>query len=201
MRTLILIDIQYDFLPGGALAVPEGDQILPKANEIQKFFPLVVATQDWHPQNHGSFASNHPGRNPFDMGKLGGIDQVLWPDHCVQQSKGADFAETLDTSKIETIFRKGMAADIDSYSGFFDNGRQKSTGMSEYLKGRGVKEVFIAGLAADYCVGFTALDAIDEGFETTVVEDATKAIDPAGWEKMKAEIISRGGRVIHSSEI
>jgi nicotinamidase/pyrazinamidase len=201
MRALILIDMQYDFLPDGALAVSGGDEVIPVLNQIQEKFDLVVATQDWHPKNHGSFAGSHPGRNPFEMGELAGMPQVLWPDHCVQGEKGADFSEELDMRKVEAIFRKGMEENIDSYSGFFDNGKLKATGMAAYLKGRGIKQVFLGGLAADYCVGFTALDALEQGFETTVIEDATKAIDQHGWERMKNKITENGGRIIHSSEL
>jgi nicotinamidase/pyrazinamidase len=201
MKVLLVVDIQYDFLPGGALAVPGGDQILPVVNVLQERFPLVVATQDWHPENHGSFASAHPGKNAFDKAMLGRLEQVLWPDHCVQGSKGAAFSDELRQEKIEAIFRKGLDPGIDSYSGFFDNGKKKSTGLSDYLKGKGVRQVYVVGLAGDFCVGFTVLDAISEGFETFLVEDATRPIDPEGFEKMKARIISNGGGVLLSDDI
>jgi nicotinamidase/pyrazinamidase len=199
MRALILTDVQYDFLPGGALAVSDGDTVIPVLNQIQDRFDLVVATQDWHPEDHGSFASNHPGRSPFEIGELAGMEQVLWPNHCVQGEKGAGFSDELDMKRVEAIFRKGVEKNIDSYSGFFDNGRLKATGLAAYLKGRGVKEVFIGGLAADYCVGFTALDALGQGFDTTVIEDATKAIDAQGWQRMKERIREMGGKIVHSS--
>lgn len=198
MKALILVDIQNDFLPGGALAVSEGDKIIPVLNDLQPAFPLVVATQDWHPHNHGSFASSHPGKKEYEMGKLGGLDQVLWPDHCVQGEHGAEFSAALSTNAVEAIFRKGTNAGIDSYSGFFDNGKKKSTGLADYLKGRGVKQVYLGGLAADFCLGFTALDALGEGFEVFVIEDATRPIDPKGWEKMKTQITSKGGGIIPS---
>jgi len=201
MKALLIVDVQNDFLPGGALAVPNGDQIIEVVNKLQPLFHLVVATQDWHPENHGSFASAHPGAKPFEMGVLGGMDQVLWPDHCVQGTPGADFAELLQKNSIEAIFRKGTDPSIDSYSGFFDNGKLKNTGLAAYLKGRGVTQVFLVGLAGDYCVGFTALDSISQGFETYLIEDATRSIDPEGFDRMKQEIISQGGKVVKAEEL
>ncbi|MFW5708395.1 MAG: bifunctional nicotinamidase/pyrazinamidase [Bacteroidota bacterium] len=201
MKALILIDVQNDFLPGGALAVPNGDEIIDVLNPIQNKFPLVVATQDWHPASHGSFASNHPGKDPFSMGKLGGLDQVLWPDHCVQGKPGSAFSDQLNMLAVEAIFRKGTDPEIDSYSGFFDNGKKKATGLGDYLKGRGVNQVFLGGLAADFCVGFTALDALELGFETWLIEDATRPIDQEGWKKMKADIIAKGGNIIFSGSL
>jgi len=201
MNALILVDIQNDFLPGGALAVNEGDKIIPVVNTIQNKFPLVLATQDWHPENHGSFASSHPGKQPFEMGTLAGMDQVMWPNHCVQGKKGSEFSDKLHTNNIEAIFRKGTDSSIDSYSGFFDNGKKKSTGLGDYLKGKGVENVYLAGLAADFCVGFTALDALELGFKVFLMEDATRAIDQEGWQKMKDQIITKGGKIIQSSEI
>jgi len=201
MNALLLIDVQYDFLPGGALAVTDGDQIIPVLNHIQKHFDLVAATQDWHPKDHGSFASNHEGKNPFDTIILGGLDQILWPDHCVQGEKGSEFSSQLNMQAVEAIFRKGTDRGIDSYSGFFDNGKKKSTGLGDYLRGRGVKRVFVGGLAADFCVGFTVLDALRLGFDTTLIEDATRPIDQKGWEKMKEIIHDKGGKFINSSDI
>ncbi|MBW6479058.1 MAG: bifunctional nicotinamidase/pyrazinamidase [Bacteroidales bacterium] len=201
MNALLLVDVQYDFLPGGALEVTEGDKIIPVLNQIQKKFDLVVATQDWHPKDHGSFASSHAGKNPFDSTILGGLDQILWPDHCVQGEKGSEFSSQLNMHTVEAIFRKGTDPGIDSYSGFFDNGKKKSTGLGDFLKGRGVKKVFVGGLAADFCVGFTVLDSLDLGFKTTLIEDATRPIDKEGWEKMKQSIREKGGKIINSSEI
>lgn len=201
MNALILVDIQNDFLPGGALAVPRGEEIIRMVNNLVTRFSLVVATQDWHPANHGSFASAHPGKDVFELHQLGGLDQVLWPDHCVQGTNGAEFASELNLNTVEAIFRKGTDVGIDSYSGFFDNGRKKATGMGDYLKGRGVKKVFVCGLAADFCVGFTALDALSLGFETIVLEDATRAIDPAGWSQMKQNIQQQSGRVITTAQL
>jgi len=177
MRTLILVDIQNDFLPGGALAVPRGDEVIPIANELQPRFDLVVATQDWHPAGHGSFASSHPGRRPSDLAALGGLPQVLWPDHCVQGSRGAEFAARLQMNRVEAIFRKGTDPAIDSYSAFFDNAHRKSTGLGDYLKGRGATEVYVLGLATDYCVKFSALDGRRLGFRMLVVEDGTRGVE------------------------
>jgi nicotinamidase/pyrazinamidase len=164
MKALILVDIQNDFLPGGALAVADGDKIIPVLNRIQREFSLVVATQDWHPGNHGSFAMNHPGKNVFEQIDLNGLPQTLWPAHCVQNTKGAELAGALERERIAKIFPKGTDAAIDSYSGFFDNGHRKSTGLGEWLKGRGASEIYVCGLATDYCVKFTALDAVAAGF-------------------------------------
>src|SRR5690349_8205042 len=149
MRTIILVDIQNDFLPGGALAVSEGDGIIPVVNKLQSAFDLVVATQDWHPAHHGSFSKNHAGKKPFDQIELNGLPQTLWPVHCVQNTPGAALADTLDQRLIDRIFQKGTDPGIDSYSGFFDNGHRKSTGLGEWLKEKGVKEVFVCGLATD----------------------------------------------------
>ena len=201
MRALILVDVQYDFLPGGALAVPNGDEIIPVLNNVQPAFPLIVATQDWHPLNHGSFASSHPGKKVFDTTQLGGLDQVLWPDHCIQGSTGAELYQDLYTDRVEAIIRKGTDPAIDSYSGFFDNGKKKSTGLGDYLKGRGVEQVYLGGLAADFCVGFTALDALELGFEVFLLLDATRPIDKKGWETIKSTFTEQGGHLIDSSQI
>ena len=201
MRALLLIDIQNEFLPGGALAVPEGDAILPLVNQLQEQFGLVVATQDWHPQNHKSFASQHTGRQVFDVVELQGLDQMLWPDHCVQGTAGADFSAELRMHKVEAIFRKGMNPEIDSYSGFYDNGHLKSTGLADYLRGKGVTDIYLAGLAADYCVYFSAKDALQEGFKAHIIEDATRAISPEGFEKAKADIEAGGGEIVQSSSL
>jgi nicotinamidase/pyrazinamidase len=198
MKALLLIDIQNDFLPGGSLAVPNGDEILPLVNALQSQFDLVVATQDWHPQNHKSFASNHEGQAVFAQIEWNGLPQVLWPDHCVQGSSGAELSTAVDWRKTEAIFRKGTNADIDSYSGFYDNGHLKATGLAAYLKGRKISEVYVAGLAADYCVYFTAKDALAEGFSTFLIEDATKAISKDGFERAKKDIVEKGGHIVQS---
>ena len=189
---LIIIDIQNDFTAGGSLAVPEGNEIIPIVNQLQNQFDLVVATQDWHPKNHGSFASNHPGKKAFETIDLNGLEQILWPDHCVQESPGAHFHPDLQTEKIQTIFRKGMDPAIDSYSGFYDNGHRKSTGLSGYLKGLEVKHLYFCGLAADYCVYYSLKDAIKEGFRCTLFSDATKAISVENFSVIKKELIQMG---------
>ncbi len=198
MRALVIVDIQNDFTSGGRLAVPQGEDIIDTVNDLQQRFDLVVATQDWHPAGHKSFASSHENRKPFDKILLHGLEQVLWPDHCVQGSHGADFHPGLNLQKIEAIFRKGMDADIDSYSGFYDNGHRKSTGLGGYLKERHVKAVYVCGLAGDYCVYFTAKDAIKEGFKTFLIEDATRAISDEGFEKARTELKKIGGEVVKS---
>ena len=177
MRALILVDIQHDFLPGGALAVPQGAEVIPVANALQARYELVVATQDWHPPGHASFASSHAGRRVGEQLDLDGLSQVLWPDHCVQGTRGAALAEALDSRRVEAIFRKGTSPRIDSYSGFFDNGRRKATGLADYLRGRGAGELFVLGLATDYCVRWTALDARGLGFATTLVEDGCRGVE------------------------
>ncbi|HEX8506217.1 MAG TPA: bifunctional nicotinamidase/pyrazinamidase [Hymenobacter sp.] len=201
MKALLLIDIQNDFLPGGRLAVPEGDAILAVVNALQPHFDLVVATQDWHPEGHQSFASSHAGRTQFEQIDLHGLPQVLWPDHCTQASAGAELAPALDTARVEAIFRKGTNPEIDSYSAFFDNGHRKSTGLADYLRGRGVTEVYLAGLAADYCVYFSAKDALAEGFAATVIADATRAISADGWARAQTDLLQRGGRLRASGQL
>jgi nicotinamidase/pyrazinamidase len=201
MKALILVDIQHDFLPGGALEVPEGDAIIPVANKVQEHFELVVATQDWHPSNHGSFASNHEGKEPMEKTELAGMEQVLWPNHCVQGSSGAAFPEQLNMNRVEAIFRKGMDPEIDSYSGFFDNGHKKSTGMADYLKGRKVDTVYVVGLAADVCVNYTLADALELGFNAVLIEDGTRPIDKQAYEKALKELKEKGLKIMKSSEI
>ena len=201
MNALIIVDVQNDFLPGGALAVKDGDLVIPVINGLQNKFDLVVATQDWHPDDHKSFASSHPGKKVFEEIILDGLPQVLWPDHCVQEREGAEFSSKLNTKKIEAIFRKGMDKNIDSYSGFFDNGKKKATGMGDYLKGRGVTAIFVTGLAADYCVNFTALDGLQLGFQSTIITDATRAIDGENFKKILEIFKSNGGKEIKSNEI
>lgn len=196
MKALIVVDIQNDFLQGGRLAVQGGNEIIPVINSIQEKFDLVIATQDWHPKGHKSFASQHSNKSVYDKIDLNGIDQVLWPDHCVQGTVGAEISSELNQNKIEAIFRKGMNITIDSYSGFYDNGKLKCTGLGDFLKGRGVKEIFICGLAADYCVYFTAKDALELGFTSTIIENATKAIDVSNFENIKRNFIQSGGNII-----
>lgn len=202
MKALILVDIQNDFLPGGALAVPDGDKIIPVVNQLQAVFPLVVATQDWHPANHGSFAASHPGQSVFAQIELNGLPQTLWPVHCVQDSHGAELAATLKRERIAKIFPKGTEVGIDSYSGLFDNGHRKSTGLGEWLKAQGVTEVFVCGLATDYCVKFTALDAVQMGFKTYFIEDASQGVNlrPTDVPNAIAEMQRAGITVVQSAE-
>jgi nicotinamidase/pyrazinamidase len=198
MKALIIVDVQNDFLPGGALGVPLGDEVIPAINAIQADFDLVVATQDWHPAEHGSFASIHPGTQPLQVIDLNGISQVLWPDHCVQDTHGAALVSELDQQRVAAIFRKGMDPMVDSYSGFYDNWRLHSTGLGDYLKGKGVKGVSVCGLAADYCVFYTARNAIELGFETEILTFATRPIDPQGWGEVRCAFVSLGGSLRES---
>ncbi len=181
---LILVDVQNDFCPGGSLAVKEGDRVVPVVNELQKHFALVVATKDWHPAGHSSFAS-------------------LWPPHCVQETAGAEFVAGLDTSRVARVFLKGTDMDIDSYSGFFDNEHRRATGLGDYLKERGVTDVTIAGLATDYCVKYTALDAVMLGFNTTVVADACRGVEVSEGDTARAleEMAAAGVRIIESRQL
>jgi len=203
MKALILVDIQNDFLPGGALAVPDGDMVIPVINRLQAVFPIVIATQDWHPANHRSFAANHPGRRVFEQIQLNGLPQTLWPVHCVQHTHGVELAAKLDRGRIARVFPKGTDANIDSYSGLFDNNRHMSTGLSEWLKAQGVTDVFICGLATDYCVKFTALDAVRLGFKTFLIEDASRGVNlrPDDVKNAIAEMRSAGVTVVQSADL
>jgi len=201
MKTLIIVDAQNDFMPGGSLEVADGDAIIPVINNIQSKFDLIVATQDWHPANHKSFASNHPGKKPFDEIVLHGNNQILWPDHCVQDTEGAEFHPGLKTHGIEAILRKGMNTEIDSYSGFYDNNHEKNTGLAGYLREKGATDLYFCGLAADICVYFTILDALKEGFSTTLIEDATKALDKNRFEKQKKKLLDNGVKIITGENI
>lgn len=202
-NALILVDLQNDFLPGGALAVPEGDRVVPLANKLAPKFDLAVATQDWHPKNHASFASNHPGQKIGDVIDLNGLRQILWPIHCVQGTTGADFAPGLDRARIHHVIQKGTDANIDSYSGFFDNGHRKETGLCAYLKSKGVRDLYILGLATDYCVKSTALDAVQLGFPTFVIEDACRGVDlqPGDVERAIDETRKAGVTITDSGAI
>lgn len=200
MRALILVDIQNDFVPGGALAVPDGDAVVPIADSVARSYDLVVATQDWHPREHQSFAANHSGRSPGERIDLHGLAQVLWPVHCVQGTRGAEFVDALDRSRVSRVFTKGTDPEIDSYSGFFDNGHRKATGMGEYLRAQRVTEVHVLGLALDYCVKFTALDARELGFATTLLADGCRAVNLAEGDDARAlEALRAAGVAISSS--
>lgn len=176
-NALILVDIQNDFLPGGDFAVANGNEILPLIEKLTNLpFDLIVATQDWHPKDHASFAINH-NKVPGEKIMLNGIEQILWPVHCVQGTKGAELSEQLPKEKISKIFHKGTDQNIDSYSAFFDNGHQKSTGLADYLHEQGIQEIYIAGLTTDYCVKYSALDALRLGFKTNIIVDACRGIN------------------------
>lgn len=201
MKTLIIIDVQNDFIPGGALAVPGGDEIIELINKLQPQFDLVIATQDWHPGDHFSFASSHPGKKEFEILEMQGLDQVLWPVHCVQNTYGANFHQDLHTARIETIFRKGIDVRIDSYSGFYDNAHLRSTGLTGYLKEKGATDLYFCGLAAEYCVYFSIKDALAEGFKASLIEDATRALDNSDFDAAKEDILARGGKIISGTNL
>jgi len=193
---LVVVDVQNCFTPGGSLAVKEGDVIVPLINRIAKQFKHVVITQDWHTADHISFASQHAGKKPFDMVKLAYGNQVLWPDHCVQGTEGAALHKDLSIPHAELIIRKGYRREVDSYSAFLEADKKTQTGLGGYLKQRGLKRVFFAGLATDFCVGWSALDARKQGFEALVIEDACRGIDVQGslakaWAAMKAAGVKR----------
>lgn len=179
-KALIVVDMQNDFCPGGALAVAGADEIVPAVNDLIRRFEHVVLTQDWHPAGHSSFASTHPGKAPFEMIAMPYGAQTLWPDHCVQGSAGADFHPALDWTRAELVIRKGFRPQIDSYSAFFENDRRTPTGLAGYLRDRGIKNVTLCGLATDFCVAFSALDAVAQGFSTSVILDACRGIDLNG---------------------
>lgn len=203
MKALILVDIQNDFVEGGALAVPDGLAVVTPANNLQPHYDLVVATQDWHPANHGSFAANHAGKNPGEMIELNGLPQILWPTHCVQGTKGADFVTGLNRDRWAAVFQKGTDHTIDSYSGFFDNGKRKATGLGDFLKTKKVNEVHVLGLATDYCVKFTALDAVALGFKTYLIEDASRGVNlkPGDVDLAVAEMRSQGVHIVQANDI
>jgi nicotinamidase/pyrazinamidase len=193
---LIGIDVQNDFCPGGALAVPRGDEVVPVINRLAGRFRHVVLTQDWHPKAHVSFASSHPGRQPFETIQVAYGEQVLWPDHCIPGTRGAEFHPGLDTRPAALVVRKGNDPAIDSYSALYENDHRTSTGLAGYLRERGVRRLFLAGLATDFCVQYSALDALREGFEVFVVEDGVRGIDldgslAAAWTRMAEEGVRR----------
>jgi nicotinamidase/pyrazinamidase len=193
---LVVVDVQNDFIPGGALAVPQGDEVVPEINRLAARFDDVILTQDWHPRGHASFASSHPGKKPFETIELSYGSQVLWPDHCVQGTAGAAFHPDLNLTKAQLVIRKGHHRDIDSYSAFLEADRETTTGLAGYLKERGFRKLYVCGLATDFCVAWTALDARAAGFDTTVIEDACRAIDLDGslaraWTEMAAAGVKR----------
>ncbi|HZH52174.1 MAG TPA: nicotinamidase [Microvirga sp.] len=199
---LIVTDVQYDFLPGGALAVPDGNAVIGPINRLAKAFRHILLTQDWHPPGHASFASTHPGRKPFEVIDLDYGPQVLWPDHCIQGTPGAEIARDIDIPHAQLVIRKGYNPAIDSYSGFIEADRKTSTGLAGYLRERGFRRVFCTGLALDFCVHWTALDAKAAGFDTYVIEDASRAIDTNGsLAQARADMDAAGVKIIHSSRI
>ncbi len=202
MDALLLVDLQNDFMPGGPLAVPQGDQVVPVANALLPRFKRVVATADWHPADHCSFASNHPGHEIGEVIQVGDLDQILWPDHCIQHTPGAELHPDLDRSRIDHIVRKGLDPKLDSYSGFFDNGHVKKTGLADYLQSQGVTRVVVLGLATDYCVKFTALDALNLGFETVLISDGCRAVNLHAEDEQRAiaDLKNAGAKIFTSQK-
>ena len=198
---LLIIDVQNDFCPGGSLAVTEGDAIIPVINNIMPQFHFIIGTQDWHPLHHVSFASSHKGKKPFDVITHKGTEQVLWPDHCVQGTKGADFHHWLDKRSLSLIIRKGVNPGIDSYSAFFENDRETRTGLAGYLKDLDIATLYICGLATDYCVYASAQDALRLGFKVIILEDACRGVDfPAGSVSQALATLKKQGALIKTSE-
>ncbi len=203
LKALVVVDVQNDFLPGGALEVADGDEIIYVINKLQRHFNFIVATQDWHPENHGSFAANHPDKEIGDLVTLNGVEQILWPTHCVQESEGAEFHPDLAQGKWTAIFQKGTDMLADSYSGFYDNNKQGDTGLGNFLKDNDITKVYVCGLAADYCVKFTVLDALELGFETYLITDATKAVnlEEGDFEKALDAMEKAGATLVTSEQI
>ncbi len=203
MRALVLVDLQYDFMPGGALAVERGDETVPVAQDLIPKFDTVIATQDWHPRDHASFAANHPGKQIGEHIHLDGLHQVLWPTHCVQHTRGADLHDMIDKKRVTAVFRKGIDPTIDSYSGFFDNGHKKDTGLHAWVRDRKISKLYVMGLATDYCVKFTVLDAKQLGLEVVLVEDGCRAVNlaPGDGDRAVDAMRQAGATVVHSSSI
>lgn len=202
MRALLIVDLQNDFCPGGSLAVPDGDSIIPTVNKLVNVFDAVIQTQDWHPAGHSSFASSHEVKEPYDTVEMDYGIQVLWPDHCVQGSMGAEFHPELNTLKTQVVIRKGFRKAIDSYSTFYENDQETTTGLTGYLNQRGITDLYTVGLATDFCVKWSILDGIDEGFNMHIVKDAVKGIDldgslDAAWNEMK----DKGVNIVTSEDL
>ena len=199
---LLLTDIQNDFLPAGALPVPNGDQVIPVANALSPHFEVVLATQDWHPPGHGSFASTH-GKQPGEVIDFHGMHQELWPDHCVQETAGAEFAEELELDRVRSVFRKGIDPNIDSYGGFYDNGWQRATGLEAYLHENQISTLYVMGLATDYCVKYTVLDGLKLGFNIVLVVDGCRGINvhPGDEERSVEEMRAAGAKIVTSTEL
>lgn len=202
MEALLIVDVQNDFCPGGALEVPNGSDIIPTINKLSQKFDVVVQTQDWHPAGHSSFASSHDGKEPFETIDMPYGEQVLWPDHCVQGSKGAEFHPELETNRSQIIIRKGFRKEIDSYSAFYENDDKTTTGLTGYLRQRDIDTLYAVGLATDFCVKWSVVDGLKEGFDVNIVEDAVKGIDiegsvDAAW----SEMLNAGAEKISSSDL
>ncbi len=198
---LVVIDVQNDFCPGGALAIPEGDKVVAPINRLMAAFPIVAMSQDWHPPGHKSFASAHPGKSPFETTKLSYGEQMLWPDHCVEGTEGAAFHPDLEVDRVDVIVRKGVNPEIDSYSTFFENDKKTSTGLAGYLREKGVRRIFLTGLVYEYCVGFSAHDGAEQGFEVVVVEDATGVFGNALNQPMTDRLTAAGATFATTADI
>ncbi|MDQ3370867.1 MAG: bifunctional nicotinamidase/pyrazinamidase [Myxococcota bacterium] len=203
MRALVLVDLQYDFMPGGALAVAHGDEVVPVAQQLITKFDWVIATQDWHPRDHASFAVNNPGTEVNQLIELDGLPQVMWPAHCVQGTRGAELHEGIDKRKISAVFRKGLDPYIDSYSGFHDNGHRKATGLGDWLAEKKITRLWVMGLATDYCVKYTVLDARQLGLEVTLVRDGCRPVElaPGDGERAIAEMRAAGASCATSDAV
>jgi nicotinamidase/pyrazinamidase len=203
VKALVLVDLQNDFMPGGALAVSDGNLVVPVANAVQPFFDFVVATEDWHPADHSSFAANHPGREVGEVIEIDRISQILWPVHCVRNSMGAGLVSTLVKDRIRKTFYKGTDRSIDSYSTFYDNGHRQATGLGDYLRDGGVDHVYLLGLATDYCVKFSALDARSLGFRTTLIRDGCRGVElnTGDVDRAIAEMSEKGVELVSSDAL
>lgn len=202
MRALIIVDVQNDFCPGGALEVPRGDQVIPVINNLIERFDNIVQTQDWHPKGHWSFASSYQGKEPFDTTTLEYGEQVLWPDHCVQGEKGSEFHPNLHTTLTQLVIRKGFRKSIDSYSAFYENDFKTKTGLTGYLRERNIDTLYVTGLATDFCVKWSVLDGLKEGFQVNVVDDAIRGIDINGSvDQAVKEMKETGATFVHSGEV
>jgi nicotinamidase/pyrazinamidase len=202
-KALIMIDLQNDFCSGGSLAVTGGDEVIPLANQLQAHFETIIATQDWHPKDHSSFASNHPDYQAGEIITVNEIEQILWPSHCVQDTQGAAFHPELSLKKVQKIFHKGVDKKIDSYSAFFDNAHLRSTGLKEHLQQSGIDTVYLMGLATDYCVKFSALDAVDAGFQVFVIEDACRGVELKAGDSAQAlkDMQTAGVKLVKTKDI
>ena len=202
MNALLIVDLQNDFVPGGALPAPHGDHLAPIINKVMDSFPLILAIKDWHPINHVSFAVNHSGKKIGDVIKVEGLDQILWPVHCVQNTPGSEFVPDLRKDRIEKVFYKGNDPDVDDYSGFFDNAKKRDTGLEKYLRDQGIGEITIVGIATDYCVLYSALDGLGIGFEVSILREACCAINlhPGDGERALEKMKNKGAKILSVSK-